>query len=50
MFTLGTDQQIEIREFVEVQLDKASTNIYWHLQDETPDTSGNADERRIYFP
>ena len=50
MFTLGTDQQIEIREFVEVQLDKASTNIYWHLQDETPDTNGNANERRIYFP
>ena len=28
MFTLGTDEQIEIRNFVRVDLDEQSTNIY----------------------
>ena len=37
MFTLGTNEQIEIREFVSVKLDEMSTNIYWQRKDETPD-------------
>jgi hypothetical protein len=28
MFTLGTDEQIEIRDFIAVSLDEMSTNIY----------------------
>ena len=28
MFTLGTNEQIEIRDFVQVKLDKQATNIY----------------------
>jgi hypothetical protein len=28
MFTLGTNEQIEIRDFVSVKLDEISTNIY----------------------
>ena len=45
MFTLGTNEQIEIREFVKVTLDEMSTNIYWELNEEIPDI-----HNRIYFP
>ena len=34
MFTMGTDQQIEIREVVNVTLDNEQTNIYWERNDE----------------
>ena len=34
MFTLGTNEQIEIREIVKVDLDDVSTNIYWIRNDE----------------
>ena len=34
MFTLNTDQQIEIREIVQIKLDNAQTNIYWERNDE----------------
>lgn len=45
MFTLSTNEQIEIREFVQVKLDKQATNIYWNLNDESEDSDGN-----IVFP
>lgn len=41
MFTLGTDEQIEIRDFVEVKLDEVSTNIYWTRNDEDTLTDEN---------
>ena len=31
MFTLGTDEQICIREIIKVELDEQSTNLYWEL-------------------
>lgn len=34
MFSLGTDEQIEIRDFVKVELDEQCTNIYWTRNDE----------------
>ena len=34
MFTLGTNEQIELRDFVQVHLDKDYTNIYWERNDE----------------
>lgn len=45
MFTLGTDEQIEIREFIQVKLDKQATNIYWNLNNESENSAGN-----IVFP
>lgn len=33
MFTLGTDQQIEIREIVEIVLDEKNINLYWDIPD-----------------
>ena len=47
MFTLGTDEQIEIRNFVQVDLDEQSTNIYWTRNDE--DTFTNHDDGKITF-
>lgn len=47
MFTLGTDEQIEIRNFVKVDLDEQSTNIYWTRNDE--DTFTNHDSGKITF-
>lgn len=35
IFTLGTEQQIEIREIVQVTLDERNTNIYWELNNLT---------------
>jgi len=37
LFTLGANEQIEIRDFVQVNLDEISTNIYWERNDEIPD-------------
>lgn len=34
MFTLGSNEQIEIREFVKVKLDKNNTYLYWQRNDE----------------
>lgn len=31
MFTLGTDEQIEIREIMQVELDNKNTNLYWEI-------------------
>lgn len=39
MFTLGTNEQICIRELVSVELDEAGTNIYWERNDEIPDSA-----------
>ena len=44
MFTLGTNEQIEIRDFVQVKLDKQATNIYWNLNNE------QEQDGKIYFP
>ena len=33
MFTLGTNEQIEIREIVQVTLDSPNTNLYWEISD-----------------
>ena len=45
MFTLGTDEQIEIRDIMEVVLDQQVTNIYWKLQEEVA-----IDGTKIKFP
>lgn len=37
LFTLGANEQIEIRDFVQVYLDELSTNIYWERNEEIPD-------------
>ena len=37
MFTLGSNEQIEIRDYISVKLDEVSTNIYWQRQQETTD-------------
>lgn len=34
LFTLGADEQIEIRDYVVVELDELATNIYWNRRDE----------------
>lgn len=39
MFTLGTNEQIEIRDIVKVTLDGTNTNLYWELS-ENLSTSG----------
>ena len=39
MFSLGTDQQIEARDFIEVHLNKYS-NLYWTRNDEVADAYG----------
>ena len=36
MFTLGANEQIEIREIVNVELDKAGSCLYWILNSDTP--------------
>lgn len=33
MFTLGTNEQVEIRELIQVTLNGPSTNLYWELPD-----------------
>ena len=45
MFTLGTDEQIEIRDLMEVVLDQQVTNIYWKLQEEVA-----IDGSKVKFP
>ena len=45
MFTLGTEEQIEIRNIMEAKLDQPVTNIYWKLQEEVA-----IDGTKINFP
>ena len=45
LFTLGTEEQIEIRDIMEVVLDQQVTNIYWKLQEEVA-----IDGTKIKFP
>jgi hypothetical protein len=45
MYSLGTEEQIEIRDFVSVKLNEVNTNIYWELQEEIPDQYN-----RVKFP
>lgn len=33
MFTLGTNEQIEVRKIIQVTLDSANTNLYWVIPD-----------------
>ena len=40
MFTLGVNEQIEIRDIAKVSLDEVSSNVYWELQNEVPDENG----------
>ena len=40
MFTLGTNEQIEIREVIQVELDGANTNLYWEIPDLVSTTGG----------
>lgn len=41
MFTLGSDEQICIRELVKVKLNNKVSNIYWERQDDVTDASVN---------
>ena len=41
MFTLGTDEQICIKEIVKIELDKNDSFLYWNRNDETPDAETN---------
>jgi hypothetical protein len=43
MFTLGPDQQIEIRKFNEIELDDTCTNLYWERNDEVADNFGRVE-------
>ena len=42
MFTLGTNEQIEIRDIVQVDLDKEGTYLYWTLNSDDPDALSNS--------
>jgi hypothetical protein len=41
MFTLGTNEQIEIRSLVKVELNEASTYLYWTLNSDDPEAASN---------
>lgn len=41
MFTLGTDEQICIKEIVKIELDKNDSFLYWNRNDENPDVEIN---------
>jgi hypothetical protein len=41
MFTLGTNEQIEIREIVKVELKEAGTYLYWNLNSDDPNKLSN---------
>jgi hypothetical protein len=53
MFTLGTNEQIEVRELVQVTLNGANTNLYWERSDTVSTTGGYVeftfDEDLTYF-
>ena len=53
MFTLGTNEQIEIREVIQVELDSANTNLYWEIPNLVSTTGGYIefpfDEDLTYF-
>lgn len=40
MFTLGTNEQIEVRSLIQVTLDSANTNLYWVIPDLVSTTGG----------
>lgn len=40
MFTLGTNEQIEIRSLINTELDRLNSNIYFERISEQPDTNG----------
>ena len=44
MFSLDTNQQIELRKFVEIKLTSETTNLYWERNDEVVEAND-----RIYF-
>lgn len=41
MFTLGTDEQICIKEIVKIELDKNDSFLYWNRNDENPNAENN---------
>jgi hypothetical protein len=41
MFTLGTDEQICIREIIQVELDEDGTNLYWELNSDDKEAASN---------
>ena len=41
MFTLGTNEQIEIRDIVQVELNEGSTYLYWTLNSDDPNKNSN---------
>ena len=41
MFTLGTDEQICIKEIVKIELDKNDSFLYWNRNDENSDAENN---------
>lgn len=41
MFTLGTNEQIEIRKIVEVELDEPTMYLYWTLNSDDPEALSN---------
>ena len=42
MFTLGTNEQIEIRDIVKVDLDEEGTYLYWTLNSDDPNALSNS--------
>ena len=42
MFTLGTNEQIEIRDIVQVDLDEGETYLYWTLNSDDPNALSNS--------
>jgi hypothetical protein len=42
MFTLGTNEQICIRDFISVVLDSPAANLYWELQSDDSEASSNS--------
>jgi hypothetical protein len=42
MFTLGTNEQIEIRDIVQVDLDEDGTYLYWTLNSDDPNALSNS--------
>jgi hypothetical protein len=49
MFTLGSNEQIEIRQLIQVKLDSANTNLYWTV-DNLVSTSMVGGRGRLDFP
>jgi hypothetical protein len=45
MFTLGTNEQVEVRELIQVTLNGRNTNLYWEIPDVV-----STDGDKLYFP